>query len=232
TGSISNSSLIGLSPGTTLDVSGRSDKTLTLASGQTLGGSGLVKGTVLASSGATVSPGISGLGTLTVTNAVTLQGTTAMYVGAGYNNLLNATNITYGGNLVLTFTPGTLAAGNSFKLFNAGTYSNQFASVTPAPGSGLAWDQSQLAVNGTLRVIQSTPPHISGVSVSGSTLTINGTGGTPSGSYHIHSTTNVMTALTNWSVFGSGSFDTNGNFSFSGSVNYAEPARFFILVEP
>lgn len=230
-GSISDSSLIGLSSGTTLDVSGRSDKTLTLAS-QILGGSGLVKGSVVAGSSSTVSPGISGLGTLTVTNGVTLQGTTAMYVGTGYNNLLNATNITYGGNLVLTFTPGTLAAGNSFKLFNAGTYSGQFATVTPAPGSGLAWDQSQLGTNGTLRVIQSTPPHISGVSVSGSTLTINGTGGTPSGTYHIHSATNILTTLTNWTVFGSGSFDTNGNFSFSGSINYAEPARFFILVEP
>ena len=45
-----------------------------------------------------------------------------------------------------------LAAGDTFKLFNAATYVGSFATITPSPGPGLIWDASQLAVNGTLSV--------------------------------------------------------------------------------
>src|SRR5580658_9636053 len=78
-GSISGSTNISLAAGATLDVSGRTDKTLTLVAGQTLQGSGTVDGNLMVSSGATVSTGTaSAIGTLTVTNAVTLSGTTVM----------------------------------------------------------------------------------------------------------------------------------------------------------
>ncbi|HZQ47605.1 MAG TPA: hypothetical protein VFC07_11365, partial [Verrucomicrobiae bacterium] len=229
-GSISSSSPIALASGAILDVGGRTDKTLTLASLQTLEGIGTVKGNVTASSGSTLSPGLSGLGTLTVTNAVTLQGITSMSVGSGFNNLLNATNISYGGSLSLSFTPGSLAAGNSFKLFNAGTYSGSFASISPSsPGTGLYWDTTQLTVSGTLRV--GVLPQISNIVVSGTSLSISGTG-TPSGTYHVRTSTNAGALLASWTVLGGGSFDGTGHATFNGSVNPAEPERFYILVEP
>ncbi|HZQ47559.1 MAG TPA: hypothetical protein VFC07_11135, partial [Verrucomicrobiae bacterium] len=230
-GSISSSSTIGLASGAILDASGRTDKTLTVAGGQTMGGVGTVKGSLTASASATVSPGNSGTGTLTVTNAVMLQGTTAMSVGTGFNNLLNATNITYGGTLNLSFTPGSLAAGNSFKLFNAGTYSGSFATITPSsPGAGLLWDTSQLTVSGRLNIV--TPPQIGSITVSGTSLNITGTGGTPNGTYHVRTSTNAGAQLSTWTVLGSGSFDGSGHFNFSGSINPADTQRFYILVEP
>ena len=61
------------SNGTTLDVSGRGDQTLTLNSGQTLKGSGSVKGNLNALAGSTLSPGDT-IGTLTVRSNVTLGG--------------------------------------------------------------------------------------------------------------------------------------------------------------
>jgi hypothetical protein len=49
-----------------------------------------------------------------------------------------------------------LVAGDSFKLFNAGSYGGSFASIVPAsPGAGLVWNTSSLATSGTLSVVSS-----------------------------------------------------------------------------
>jgi fibronectin-binding autotransporter adhesin len=243
-GSISASSAITLVSGAVLDVSGRADKTLNLASGQTLQGTGTVNGNLVGGSGSTVAPGLNGTGTLAVTNIVTLQGTTAMGVGAGSNNLLNGVSINYGGTLSLSFVPGSLASGNSFKLFNSPTsaYAGSFASITPAtPGAGLTWDTSQLDTTGTLNVTSAVtllPAKFGASSVSGATLVLTGTSGTHGGTYHVYSTTNA-TALTNettakasGTLVGSGSFDGSGNFSFTNSVSSTNSGLFFFLSEP
>ena len=231
-GSISGSTNINLASGTILDASGRGDKTLTLGSGQTIDGTGTVRGSMTASSGSIVAPGLSGAGTLTVTNVATLQGTTAMGIGAGSNNLLSANSLSYGGTLKLSFT-GSLAQGNTFKLFNASSYSGSFSSITPStPGAGLSWDQSQLTVSGTLGVISSAPPEIGKITVSGTSLTITGSGGTPNGTYHVWGSTNVTTPLTNWLVIGSGSFDSSGNFTNNGTITPGVPHSFYLIVEP
>jgi len=66
------------------------------------------------------------------------------------------TSVTYGGTLSLSNLAGTLVPGDTFKIFNAGSYSGAFASITPAtPDAGLLWDTSQLAVSGTLGVMNS-----------------------------------------------------------------------------
>ena len=71
--SLATSPNIVVGPAGTLDVSGRSDGTLTLASGQTLKGRGTIVGVVAVASGSTLAPGTS-VGTLTNTGAVLLQG--------------------------------------------------------------------------------------------------------------------------------------------------------------
>src|SRR5207245_374185 len=116
-------------------------------------------GSLIVSAGATVSPGAS-IGALTVSNAVTLLGTASMELGSGTNDVLaSGSSITYGGTLNLVFSAGTLAAGNSFKLFSATNYSGAFTLVTPAtPGGNLVWDTSQLTVNGTLLVASPVNP--------------------------------------------------------------------------
>jgi hypothetical protein len=73
------------------------------------------------------------IGTLTITNTLTLSvsSTNLMELdkGAGTNDVVAADTVSYGGMLVVTNLAGTLAAGDTFKLFTAGSHSNNFAGV-------------------------------------------------------------------------------------------------------
>ena len=139
--------------GAVLDVSAKPSGLLTLASGQTLKGIGTVRGSVTVAANAAVSPGESGIGTLTVTNVVTLQGNTVMdvnWTNATTSDQITANTINVGGTLTLNNLGPALAAGNYFKLFN-GTVSGGFANIVPAtPGYGLAWNTNNLT---TLNII-------------------------------------------------------------------------------
>lgn len=146
----------------TLDVSGRADGTLTLTSGQSLLGNGSVRGSVTASSGSTVAPGFS-IGTLTITNALTFQSgsTNLMELDrANHTNdlITGMASVTYGGKLIVTNLGGSLVAGDSFKLFGAGSYNNAFSSITlPTLTGNLIWT-NRLAVDGTLAVVSPVNP--------------------------------------------------------------------------
>jgi len=111
-GSMSASSNITVNVGATLDVSARTDGTLTLASGQVLKGHGAINGNLTAVAGSTVSPGVF-VGTLTVANTATLNGTTSMELNASLhtNAVLRAAVINYGGTLRLSNVAGNLASG-------------------------------------------------------------------------------------------------------------------------
>ena len=65
------------------------------------------------------------------------------------------TTITYGGALVLSNLTG-ITASNSFKLFSAETYRGAFATLNPA-SPGLAWNTNTLALDGTLRILSTSP---------------------------------------------------------------------------
>jgi autotransporter-associated beta strand protein len=235
-GSISNSSAINLASGTVLIAATRADGTLTLPSGQSLAGVGSVNGNLTTTPGSTLIPGTNGTGTLTVTNVVMLGGTTAMGVGAGSNNLLTCRSINYGGTLSLSFVPGSLTNGSSFKLFNASTatYTGSFASINPAtPGPGLSWGTSSLNTTGTLTVVGSALPATFGRSiVSGTNLTLVGSGGVPNGTYRLYSTTNLTTPLTNWSEVATSNFDGSGNFSYPTNINTNIPSTFYLIETP
>ncbi len=157
-GSISHSSLIFLggsaSTNLSLDASGRTDGTLTLASGQTLGGVGTINGSLIVAPGATLSPsgtnttigittGANSTGALSASNNVTLNGNTLMKLdGSGVSDeVVSSTKIAYGGTLTLANVSGApLAVGNSFQLFSAPSMTGTFSSISPAtPGPGLAW---------------------------------------------------------------------------------------------
>jgi autotransporter-associated beta strand protein len=169
--------------GAILDASARTDGTLTLVSGQTLRGDtgSSVKGNVVAVSGSTIWPGGPGyIQTMAFSNSLTFQAGSicAMDVNKDVTNLdtISVTGtLTYGGSLQINrLGTNAFAAGDSFKLFNAATYAGSFASVTPAPGAGLAWDTSALATSGTLKVVSganTTPPNIT-TSLSGGSLTL------------------------------------------------------------
>jgi len=220
-----------------LDASGRADHTLTLATGQTLQGGGIVNGSLTVGSGAAVSPGGTGtIGTLTVTNSVVLSasGTTLMDLNqtAGTRDQITCAGMTYGGTLSLANLAGTLAAGSSFKLFNAPSYTGSFANITPAtPGSGLAWDTSQLNTSGTISVVSSGGPVIGNTTVVGGNLIFSGTGGVASGTYAVLTATNLTMPLANWTSQVTNSFDGTGAFRATNAITAGAPQRFYRIKE-
>jgi len=68
------------------------------------------------------------------------------------------------GTLLVTNLSGTLAVGDSFKIFNAAAYSGNFTSYRlPTLGVGLGWNTTNLTVNGTLSVIVTASPQFSSI---------------------------------------------------------------------
>jgi autotransporter-associated beta strand protein len=155
TASIASSPAIEIEAGAVLDVIGHTGGSITLASGQTLRGNGTVSGSVSAPAGSTVSPGVGGTGTLTVTNTITLGGTTLMDVNHDVvpaRDQIVATNIVFGGTLTVVQSGTALTLGDFFKLF-VGANSGSFATINlPALDPGLAWTNT-IALNGTISVV-------------------------------------------------------------------------------
>jgi hypothetical protein len=242
-GSISHSALIFFGGTNTtlshIDVSGRPDDTLTLASGQTLQGIGGITGSLVVDAGATVTPGGTNttlgittgsnpVGELAASGNVSLNGTTVIKLdGTNSDIVVAAANITYGGTLNLVNISGSpLTAGSSFQIFNAATYSGGFASIVPTtPGPGLTWNTSQLS-SGVISVAgTATRPVITSTKVSGGSLIFSGTGGTPLATFTVASTTNLINAV--WVPVATGTNDASGNFSVTNVINPNIPHEFY-----
>ncbi len=242
-GSISDSAVISLGTGgygpAGLIVANRADGTLTLASGQTLEGAGNVTGILNAGAGSTILPGATStatnLGTLSVSGNATLAGNILMKLNATNNDALSAGGaLAYGGTLTLTNISATaLAAGNTFQLFSAASYSGAFSTILPTtPGPGLVWNTSNLAVNGTLSIAPATGPKITGIAVSGTTLTIMATNGADNGQYVLMETTNLLAPIV-WTPVLTNNFGANGTISLTTNViNPGVPVEFYILQTP
>jgi len=173
-GSIAGSMSILISNTAVLDVTGRSDQTLTLNNGQSLRGSGTVAGKLNAPAGSTVNPGDT-IGTLTVQSNITLGGTLVMELNRGnvpMNDKLASTSGSIGGGGTLTVNNlgGALQGGDVFYLFNQAV--DGFATVNlPALTGGNAW-QNNMAMDGSIRVVSTNAAVIAtGISV-GDQLTL------------------------------------------------------------
>jgi autotransporter-associated beta strand protein len=148
--------------GGTLEVNGSMSDPIAVAGG-TLTGTGILSGPVSVSAGGTISPG-PGFAELFVSNTLGLQssGSVSMDVNAATgasDEIAGMTQLSYGGALVLNNQAGSFSATNSFKLFDASTYSGAFSSISPpSPGTGLAWDTDTLATDGTLRILNVVIP--------------------------------------------------------------------------
>ena len=171
-GSISDSALIIISIGATLDVTGRSDQTLILNSNRTLKGSGSVNGNLFAQSGSVLNPGDT-IGTLLVQSNVLLNGLVVMELnrtnGLVSDELLSvAGSITAGGTLTVTNLGSALQAGDTFQLFNQPV--SGFATVNLPQVGVNAW-ANNLADKGTLAVVSTASPTLM-TQVAGDLLTL------------------------------------------------------------
>jgi len=159
TGSMANSPTISVAAGATLDVTARTDGTLTLGSGQTLKGNGTVAGVV--SVNGTLSPG-SSVGALTNTGALLLQsgGTNVMEVidstnapGVGYDTTKVSTDIgvlsTSGSKFTIKLLSlnGTGSAGNvtNFNNDTSYTWTNASGNLTNFASDKLQIDDSSFS---------------------------------------------------------------------------------------
>jgi len=246
-GSISKSSNIflgGIDPTAVhLDVTGRPDKTLTLAGGQTLAGIGRINGALTVSAGAVISPagtnttlgittGANPTGILSATNGIILNGTTVIKLNGPTNDVIQAgATLAYGGTLSLVNIGSTpLAAGKTFQIFNAGNYSGSFAAITPTvPGAGLLWDTTQLNT-GKLKIITAPPPPVvNNVRLSGGNLIFSGTNGTAGNNFTVLTTTNINTPLANWTALATNTFDLGGIFRVTNLIIPEIPQRFYCI---
>lgn len=136
--------------------------------GGILTGNASVSGSLTIASGGTIAPGTAGaIGTFSAGGSLTLAAgsTTFMRLNKALqtNDQLQAAGLlTYGGTLVVTNLGGTFVSGDSFKLFNAGSFAGNFASLVLPSISGLGWNTNGLA-NGILTVGPTAPQIITDI---------------------------------------------------------------------
>jgi len=151
----------------------------------------------------------------------------------GTADRLNANAIAYGGNLVVTNISGTVTNGQTFQLFFAtnGIYNaGSFGSVTLPSAPGLAWTDN-LAVNGSITATIVAQPYITSISLSGTSLIISGTNGTPGSQFATLTSTNVLLPLGQWTPIATNTFAA-GNFSVTNTIDVTSPQNFFRLRVP
>jgi autotransporter-associated beta strand protein len=223
---INNSAVITVTTGAFLDVSARSDQTLQLGGtfSQQLRGRGTINGILNVGGSGTVSPGggIGGdIGTLTVTNTITLGGTAWMKLnragGPNSDQLVSGATINYGGTLVVTNIGAPLQVGDTFTNFIAPSLNGSASSFTLDLPRAYVWDTSKLGVNGSIKVAgMVTPPTISKVVYTNFANGIlifyanypNATNySSDSISVNILTSTNLAAPLSSWTVVGNGIFD-------------------------
>ena len=230
--------------GGTLQVDIALSNTVTTVSGSgTLSGVGPFNGPVIIGSGGTLSPGGSStlansIGRMTNNSTLTLQAGSKCYLEVNLTTKTNdsvfgLSSVAYGGTLVITnvgaqaFTNGTI-----LKLFTATNYVAGPVAIQPViPAPGLVWDASQLAVDGTLRVVSPVPTSISGaMTLPSGAMSFNISGGIGE-AYSVRASTNAALAVTNWTILQSGTLSsTTINFIDLTSTNF--PQRFYIISTP
>jgi autotransporter-associated beta strand protein len=208
-----------------------------IVNGGTLDGYGKISGPVTVNAGGMLGAGTpSAIGQLAIENVpLTLNaGSTTMLrldkAAGTYDSIAGISALAYGGTLTVTNLAGTLAAGDSFKLFSAGTYAGEFATTNLPPlGSGLAWDWTP--ANGTLAVVTTAAvPVLSGIATLRGTsfsLSFSGESGL---SYTVLMTTNLVLPLADWTPLTNGTFGGSPvDFTDTGATN---TARFYRIKSP
>ena len=227
--------------------------TLAIAGANTATGNLIVSNSTLAAlGGATFQNsqlGISNTATLDVTgmtvplaigNRITLAGNLVSAINqSGFTTLVTASNLTYGGTLMLTNSGPALAYGDTIKLFSASNYAGAFNSILPAtPGTGLVWNTNWLGVDGTVFVSASdaglvTPPQITSLELAGDRLILSGSNGNAPGTYYYTlATTSLATPAESWTLVATNQFGAGGTFKCTNIIDATEPQRYFRLLLP
>lgn len=208
----------------------------TAANAGALGGSGSLAGPVTVASGASLAPGAAGIGTLTISNALTLASGSSTLIELSVNGVTNndqvigLTSVNYGGSLIVTNVGGSsLTAGTVFKLFSsAAPGTGNFSQVTILPAGYGTFNPS----TGELTITSSGVLSVGSSVVSGNNLILTGSGGKPGAGYTWLTSTNAAAPVSTWTTNTTGTFGASGSFSNAMTINHSENARFFRLRMP
>jgi autotransporter-associated beta strand protein len=211
---------------------------VTIGASGVLGGAGAIGGPVTVQAGGTLSPG-GALNTLTFNNNLTLATGSSVCFEISKSPATNDAAkvsglLTCGGTLIVTNISGLApVVGDSFKLFNAGSFGGAFARVQLPPlSAGLAWNTSALNVNGTLSVVVKPQPVVGSIKILNGGLVFSGNSGAGYASYYLLGSTNLAIPVSNWMRLGTNQFDAAGNFNFTNPMNPSWPQTYYRLQIP
>jgi hypothetical protein len=123
---------------------------------------------------------------------------------------------------------GTVAVTVQSGLYEPDTYDGPGANVNgPIFGYGTS------ATNAADQFTYVAVPEFLRVAASDGNFIASGTNhGGPGGTYQLLGSTNLLLPRTNWTVLTSGSFDSNGNFSFTNAASFTNSEMFYMLQVP
>jgi len=201
---------------------------VTVTSGR-LGGAGVINGPVTIQGGGVFAPGSNVIAAFTINNSLNLAGITLLKLNktAGTNDsVLGLTSIVYGGTLTVTNLGGTLAAGDSFKIFQAQNQNGSFTALNLPPlGTGLAWDTNALA-SGMLAVVATAPPQFDSITQNpGGNIQFHGSG-SAGVTYELDAATNLLPPIP-WFFVTNTVADQNGLFQLWDLQATNFPLRFY-----
>jgi autotransporter-associated beta strand protein len=210
-----------------------------VAPGATLAGTNTITDSIVVKENGIIAPGnVAGsIATLTTLGTVDLGGDTRMEIaksGAVLSNdkLSGSQQLNLGGRLLVTASGAALAAGDSFRLFDATAISGSFSSVSlPTLAAGLSWDTSKLASEGIISVT-APPPTLLNPTVSGNNLRLAATGGVPGAPYRVVASVDLSAPLASWVEVANGTFDASGNLEVIITIDPAEPQKYYSIRTP
>ncbi len=216
---ISNTPSITIAGGATFSVT----STFVLGSAQTLSNSSstaVIKGNVTATSGLLALTYTSG------SSLVVSNGTLTLAAGTGLTiNNTTGTPLPVGIYTIIAASAAGSVAGTvptSFTVTGAGTQGGQPVVLQIAGGN--------------LNLVVGTPAlpaKFGNISVNGTTLTITGSGGAPSGQYVLVGSTNILLPINQWTPILTNVFDGSGNLNLSTNVvSPGNPQEFYLLRMP
>ena len=204
--------------------------------GATLSGTGVIMGPVVIGSGGILSIG-NAPGPLTINNSlVLLPGSTTMVTvnaAASGPAVQGLSSVTFGGTLVVSNLSGALSLGQSFSIFGSAPASGNFSAILPPPGPWLRWRFDP--ASGQITVVSSaSQPAFSSVSLAGTSLVYQVTGGPPGSPCYIMATTDLSRPKTAWERIATNVFDMSGGFASTNdfSANGASQIYLEVFVIP
>lgn len=204
-----------------------------------LAGSGAVDSDTTNTLGGTIQGGdATGSGTLTISSldlGTNSTDVTYCQFTAGAGGEISASSLTVNGTNFINISDTSLSLGTYTLIKYTGTIG----------GSGFSGFQLGRLPNGVTANLQDTgssiqlvvtsvaapQPHITGFSLSGGSLIINGTNGLSREQYNVLSTTNLLLPLSQWTVGPTDTFGGN-SFTISNTINAGLPHEYYLIRVP